>query len=103
MQVDPIKPMVKAPGSNLLTLKHDELPSSFAFKFNLRRYEMECLDFLGENDIPVTIVFTKAGLAPLEMDPKPSTLNPKTVEGAYHVLIVILTFIEPQGTHHIVS
>jgi len=37
-QVDPIKPMLKAPGTKLLKLKHDEpLSSSGGFKFNLRR------------------------------------------------------------------
>ena len=38
VQVDPIKPTLKAPGTNLLTLKCDEPPSTFAFKSNLRRY-----------------------------------------------------------------
>ena len=38
MQVDPIKPKLKAPRTNLLTLKCDELLSTFAFKSNLRRY-----------------------------------------------------------------
>jgi hypothetical protein len=38
VQVDPIKPTSKAPGTKLLKLKYDELPSNFAFKFNLRRY-----------------------------------------------------------------
>ena len=38
MQVDPIKPMLKPPGAKHLRLKYDELLSSFAFKFNLRRY-----------------------------------------------------------------
>ena len=33
-----MKPTLKAPGANLLTLKCDKLLSSFAFKFNLRRY-----------------------------------------------------------------
>jgi hypothetical protein len=37
-QVDPIKPTLKAPVSKSLKLKHDELLSNFAFKFNLRRY-----------------------------------------------------------------
>jgi len=40
VQVDPVKPTLKAPGTNLLTLKCDEPLSSFAFKFNLRRYTM---------------------------------------------------------------
>ena len=38
MQVDPIKLTLKALGTNLLTLKYDEPLSTFAFKFNLRRY-----------------------------------------------------------------
>jgi len=40
---------LKAPGSNLLTLNFDEPLSTFAFKFNLRRY------ILGEKaDVLVT-------------------------------------------------
>ena len=38
MQVDPIKPMLKAPTTERLKLKNDELLSSFTFKSNLRRY-----------------------------------------------------------------
>ena len=38
VQVDPIKTMLKAPGTLRLKPKHDEPPSNFAFKFNLRRY-----------------------------------------------------------------
>jgi hypothetical protein len=38
VQVDPMKPMFKAPGSMLLKLIYDEPLSSFTFKFNLRRY-----------------------------------------------------------------
>jgi len=33
-----MKPELKAPGTDLLTLKHDEPLSTVAFKFNLRRY-----------------------------------------------------------------
>ena len=40
MQVEPIKPTSKAPGTKRLTLKYDEPLSNFAFKFNLRRYTM---------------------------------------------------------------
>jgi hypothetical protein len=36
-----MKPELKAPGDNCLPLKHDKLLSSFAFKFNLRRYHAE--------------------------------------------------------------
>ena len=37
-QVDPIKPLLKAPGNKRLKLKYHEPLLSFAFKFNLRRY-----------------------------------------------------------------
>ena len=33
-----MKPILKAPGNNLLTLEYDEPLSNFAFKFNLRRW-----------------------------------------------------------------
>ena len=38
MQVDPIRPTLKAPGTERLKLNHEELPLNFSFKFNLRRY-----------------------------------------------------------------
>ena len=38
MQVDPIKPNLKAPGTKRLKLAYGELVSSFAFKLKLRRY-----------------------------------------------------------------
>jgi hypothetical protein len=38
VQVDPITPKLKAPGSRRLNLKHEKLLSDFAFKFSLRRY-----------------------------------------------------------------
>ena len=41
MQVDPIKPILKAPGTKHLKLKCDELLSSFAFKLNLHHYSEE--------------------------------------------------------------
>jgi hypothetical protein len=39
-QVDPIKPMLKPPGTQHLKLKCDGLLSSFAFNINLRRYNV---------------------------------------------------------------
>ena len=38
VQVEPMKPKLKAPGTNRLKLNSDTLLSSFAFNFNLRRY-----------------------------------------------------------------
>jgi len=38
VQVDPVKPTLKAPGTKRLKPKYDEPLSKFAFKFNLRRY-----------------------------------------------------------------
>jgi hypothetical protein len=42
VQVDPIKPTLKAYGTKRLTLKSDEPLSNVAFKFNLRRYSKGC-------------------------------------------------------------
>jgi hypothetical protein len=44
VQVDPIKPTLKAPGTKRLKLKHDEPLSTFAFKINLRRYNVACFE-----------------------------------------------------------
>jgi hypothetical protein len=41
VQVDPIKPTLKAPGSERSKLKRDVLLSTSAFKFSLRRYNEE--------------------------------------------------------------
>ena len=38
VQVDPMNPMLKPPGTNLLKVNYDKLLSSLAFNFNLRRY-----------------------------------------------------------------
>jgi len=38
VQVDPIKPVLKAPASKLLKLEDEEMLSNLAFKFSLRRY-----------------------------------------------------------------
>ena len=48
MQIDPIKPKLKPPGTKRLKPKLDELLSTSAFKFNLRRY--------GEVDALVTLL-----------------------------------------------
>jgi hypothetical protein len=39
-----MKPELKAPGTNLLTLEYDEVLSTFAFKFNSRRYALAVED-----------------------------------------------------------
>ena len=38
MQVDPVQPKLKTPGTQRLKLNRDVLLSTSAFKFNLRRY-----------------------------------------------------------------
>jgi hypothetical protein len=40
VQVDRLKPVLKAPGVKRLKLNYDEVVTSSAFKFNLRRYIM---------------------------------------------------------------
>ena len=49
MQVEPMKPVLKAPGTKRLKLKCDGPVSSFAFNCILRRYS-EGRKFLGERD-----------------------------------------------------
>jgi hypothetical protein len=41
VQVDPMNPALKAPGTTRLNLQYDVLLSIFAFNFNLRRYTEE--------------------------------------------------------------
>jgi len=41
MQVDPMKPVLKAPGIKLLKLRYYKLLSSFPFHFSLHRYNEE--------------------------------------------------------------
>ena len=50
MQVDPIKPTLKTPGTQRLKLQYDELLSSFAFNLNLRRFTeaSEYADYMAE-------------------------------------------------------
>jgi len=43
-QIHPIKPKLKAPGTERLKLKCDEPPSNLAFKFNLRRFTEALID-----------------------------------------------------------
>jgi hypothetical protein len=40
VQVDPTRPMLKAPGCERLKLKCDDLLSTVPFKINLRRYNL---------------------------------------------------------------
>jgi len=46
VQVDPIKPMLKPPGTKHLILRCDILLSNFAFKFDLRRYSWAAMTAL---------------------------------------------------------
>ena len=50
MQVDPIKPTLKPPGTERLNLKCDILLLNFAFKFNLRRYNEDDDGFVVRED-----------------------------------------------------
>ena len=40
VQVDPMKPILKPPGTKHLNLECDVVLSTFAFRFNLRRYSL---------------------------------------------------------------
>jgi len=61
MQVDPIKPTLKALKNKRLTLKYDETLSNLAFKLNLRRYSKEIAKSeLGKVDL--TLLAERQGL-----------------------------------------
>jgi hypothetical protein len=47
-QVDPVKPTLRAPGSERLKLKYEELLSNFGFKLSLRRYSLVCHSYSSE-------------------------------------------------------
>jgi len=46
VQVDPIKPTLKAPVSKHFKLEHKKLLSKVGFTFNLRRYTLGTLDMV---------------------------------------------------------
>ena len=71
MQINPIKPTLKAPGTKRLKLKYDEPLSNFGFNYNLRRYTM------GE-DVQVVMLGSGQGLTLVHFSPQPEpflTLN----------------------------
>jgi len=45
VQVDPITSTLNAPGITFLKLEHDEPLSTFAFDFNLRRFDESNIDY----------------------------------------------------------
>jgi hypothetical protein len=49
VQVEPMKPELKAPGTKRLKLSYDEPPSNCAFNFNVRRYSVEQSEALRAN------------------------------------------------------
>jgi len=73
VQVDPIKPTLKAPGIKRLKLEYDVLLSNFALKFNLRRFNQ------GDGTYTASYAVDQAGpylLVSPPINPTP-TLNPK--------------------------
>jgi hypothetical protein len=59
VQVDPIKPELKSPGSTCLKLKYHEPLSKVAFKFNLRRYTVGRQEYSEKRSYP-TFAFGRA-------------------------------------------
>ena len=59
MQVDPMKPKLKPPGTKRLRLKCDILLSTSAFKFNLRRYTKD--SDIRQKTRELTVKSVKAG------------------------------------------
>jgi len=52
VQVDPMKPTLKAPGSKRLKLEHEKLLSNVGFNFNLRRYNVVPLNSIRNHPPP---------------------------------------------------
>jgi len=73
VQVDPIKPLLKAPGTKRLKLKHGEQLSNFAFKFNLRRYSPVQQQRAAESAVALALL-TGPGRA-VQVDPIKPTLK----------------------------
>ena len=48
VQIDPIKPTLKVPGTKLLKLEYDEPLSNLAFKINVRRYMKDRMQRTGD-------------------------------------------------------
>jgi len=75
VQVDPMKPTLKAPGTERLKLKYDEPISNSAFKFNLRRYNpgtpMHWLQPLNAPSLSRTPSVPRAPPPPLRMKRTP--------------------------------
>jgi len=65
VQVDPIKPTLKTPGTKRLRLKCGKLLSSFAFNFNLRRYSK------AGAAIPAGVLLCGRARAGATLDPEP--------------------------------
>ena len=59
MQIDPIKPTLKAPGVKRLMLKYDAPLSTFALKLNLRRYikvnQSTVVSFVGRDFFNISV------------------------------------------------
>ena len=57
-----MKSKLKPPGTECLKLKYDNLLSSFAFKFNLRRYTLHVpADILADNTFTYTVEMCESG------------------------------------------
>jgi hypothetical protein len=56
VQVDPIKPTLKAPGTKHLKAKCEELLSNFGYKLNLRRYTVACVRIAADVQVAATTV-----------------------------------------------
>ena len=64
MEVDSIKPKLKAPGTKRLKRTSREPHSNFAFKFNLRRYTQELLSRGIDMTTDLIPVVGRCGLTP---------------------------------------
>ena len=66
VQLDPMKPTLKPPGTKRLKHKYDDSPSSFAFKVKLRRYTSDAPQWNQRLRYPVFEPATRVTIALFE-------------------------------------
>ena len=83
MQVDPIKPSLKAPEAQHSKLKYDELHSDFAFKFNLRHciQEREAEAAIYSARLYETEQHQSDWSGPASFTPRPPKVDPRSIPG----------------------
>ena len=90
MQVDPIKPTLRAPGTERLKLKSEELLSNFGFRFNVRCYTVVFSHMPRDGSTGAAVHAAKTYLAGHSL--KSRTLDRSIIDAAPHLTDVDSTY-----------